>query len=120
MARPLRLEFPGAVYHVAARGEGEQPIFADDADRLEFLSLLYAFCLLDDHYQLLLETPEANLVRGMRRLNGVYTQAFNRRHQRVGHVLQGRYKAVLVEKDAHLLELSAYVVASAVRAKLAR
>jgi REP element-mobilizing transposase RayT len=131
MARPLRLEFPGAVYHVAARGEGEQPIFADDADRLEFLSLLakevrqqgwllYAFCLLDDHYQLLLETPEANLVRGMRRLNGVYTQAFNRRHRRIGHVLQGRYKAVLVEKDAHLLELSAYVVASAVRAKLAR
>jgi putative transposase len=131
MARPLRLEYAGALYHVAARGEGRQALFADDADRLEFLSLLAkevrqqrwllcAFCLLDDHYQLLLETPEPNLVRGMRRLNGVYTQAFNRRHGRAGHVLQGRYKAVLVEKEAYLLDVSRYVVTSAVRAKLAR
>src|SRR5215813_1244417 len=131
MARPLRLEYPGAVYHVAARGEGEQGLFADDHDRLEFLSLLakevrqqrwllYAFCLLKDHYQLLLETPEPNLVRGMRRLNGVYTQAFNRRHGRMGHLLQGRYKAVLVEKEAYLMDLACYVVTSPVRANLAR
>jgi len=131
MARPLRLEYPGAVYHIAARGERREPIFENDADRLEFLSLfskevhqqgwiVYAFCLLDDHYQLLLETPEPNLVRGMRRLNGVYTQAFNRRHGRSGRVLEGRYKAILVEKGSYLLELCRYVVSSPVRAKLAR
>lgn len=131
MARPLRLEYPGAVYHIAARGERRERIFEDDDDRLEFLAMLakevrqqgwivYAFCLLDDHYQLLLETPEPNLVRGMRRLNGVYTQAFNRRRGRTGHVLQGRYKAILVEKDGYLLELCRYVVASPVRAKLVR
>jgi putative transposase len=127
MARPLRLELPGAVYHVAARGEGDRPIFEDDEDRLAFLSLLakevdqqgwllYAFVLLDDHYQLLLETPEPNLVRGMRRLNGVYTQTFNRRHGRGGRVLQGRYKAALVEKERYLLDLSRHVVLSPLRA----
>jgi REP element-mobilizing transposase RayT len=131
MARPLRLEYPGAVYHIAARGERREVIFEDDDDRLEFLSMLakevhqqgwilYAFILLDDHYQLLLETPEPNLVRGMRRLNGVYTQAFNRRRGRSGHVLRGRYKAILVEKDSYLLELCRYVVSTPVRAKLVR
>jgi REP-associated tyrosine transposase len=131
MARPLRLEYPGAVYHIAARGERRELIFEDDDDRLAFLSMLakevrqqgwilYAFCLLGDHYQMLLETPEPNLVRGMRRLNGVYTQAFNRRRGRSGHVLQGRYKAILVEKDGYLLELCRYVVATPVRAKLVR
>jgi REP element-mobilizing transposase RayT len=131
MARPLRLEYPGALYHIAARGERRVSIFEDDDDRLRFLSLLaqevqqqgwilYAFCLLNDHYQLLLETPEPNLVRGMRRLNGVYTQVFNRRHGRSGRVLRGRYKATLVEKDRHLLELCCYIVSSALRAKLVR
>lgn len=128
MARPLRLEFPGAVYHVTARGDRREPIFLDDADRLAFIDLLarevtqqgwvlYAFCLMDNHYHLLLETPEANLVRGMRRLNGVYTQAFNRRHRLVGHLLQGRYKSILVDKDAYLRELCRYVVLNPVRVK---
>ncbi len=127
MARPLRLEFPGAVYHITARGDRQEAIFDDGDDRLAFLELLarevgqqgwllYAFCLMDNHYHLLLETPEPNLVRGMRRLNGVYTQAFNRRHKRVGHVLQGRYKAILVDKDSYLLELCRYVVLNPVRA----
>jgi REP element-mobilizing transposase RayT len=130
MARPLRIEFPGAVYHVTARGDRREPIFEHYDDRLLFLDLLakevaqqhwlvYAFCLLDNHYHLLLETPEPNLVKGMRRLNGVYTQAFNRRHDRVGHVLQGRYKSILVDKDTHLLELTRYVVLNPVRAGMA-
>ena len=127
MGRPLRLEFHGAVYHVTARGDRQEAIFEDDDDRLAFIDLLakevsqqgwllYAFCLMDNHYHLLLETPEPTLVRGMRRLNGVYTQAFNRRHGRVGHVLQGRYKAILVDKDSYLLELCRYVVLNPVRA----
>jgi REP element-mobilizing transposase RayT len=127
MSRPLRLEFAGALYHLSARGERQEPIFEDDQDRLIFLDLLakevlqqgwvlYAFCLMGNHYHLLLETPEPNLVQGMRRLNGVYTQAFNRRHRRVGPVLQGRYKSILVEKDAYLRELCRYVVLNPVRA----
>ena len=129
MARPLRLEFPGAVYHLTARGDRREPIFADESDRLLFLELLgkevrqqgwllYAYCLMDNHYHLLLETPEPNLARGMRRLNGVYTQVFNRRHQQVGHLLQGRYKSILVDKDSYLMELCRYVVLNPVRAKM--
>lgn len=128
MARPLRLEFPGAVYHITARGDAQEDIYRDDADRLLFLDLLgkevrqqrwrlYAYCLMDNHYHLLLETPEGNLVAGMRRFNGVYTQAFNRRHGRVGHVFQGRYKSIVVDKDAYLLELSRYIVLNPVRAR---
>ena len=131
MARPLRLEFSGAVYHVTARGDRRGDIFRDDHDRTRFLALLgrevdqqhwllYAYCLMGNHYHLLLETPEANLSRGMRRLNGVYTQAFNRRHGLSGHVLQGRYKAILVDRDAYLLELCRYVVLNPVRAGIVR
>jgi REP element-mobilizing transposase RayT len=127
MARPLRLQFPGAVYHVTARGNARQCIFLDDHDRHRFIDLLakeieqqqwlcYAWCLMDNHYHLLFETPEANLVAGMRRLNQVYTQSFNRRHDRVGHLLQGRYKSIVVEKQSHLLELTRYVVLNPVRA----
>jgi putative transposase len=127
MARPLRLEFPSAVYHVTARGDRREAIFLDDEDRQRFIHLLgkeveqqrwllYAYCLMDNHYHLLLETPEPNLGRGMRRLNGVYTQAFNRRHGLVGHVLQGRYKSILVDRDAYLLELCRYVVLNPIRA----
>ena len=110
MARPLRIEFPGAVYHITARGNSRQDIFIDDHDRELFLGVLgkvasrfqlvvYAYCLMGNHYHLLLETPEANLSKALRQLNGVFTQAFNRRHGRVGHVLQGRFKAILVEAD---------------------
>ena len=131
MARPLRIEFRGALYHVTARGNARSDIFRDDADRRLFLSVLdrvvsrfqlrlYAYCLMDNHYHLLLETPEANLSKAMRQLNGVYTQAFNRRHGKVGHVLQGRFKAILVDRDSYLLELCRYVVLNPVRAKLTR
>ncbi|MFH7321513.1 transposase [Desulfurivibrio sp. D14AmB] len=127
MARPLRLEYPGAVYHVTARGNARQAIFADDADREKFLAILgatvgryhwlcHAYCLMGNHYHLLLETPEPNLSLGMRMLNGVYTQAYNRNHGVTGHVFQGRYKAVLIEKEAHLLELCRYIVLNPVAA----
>ena len=131
MARPLRLEFAGALYHLTARGNARADIFADDADRRLFLELLgkeivqqgwrcYAYCLMDNHYHLLIETPEPNLVAGMRRFNGVYTQAFNRRHGRVGHVFQGRYKSILVDKDSYGLELSRYIVLNPVRARMVK
>jgi len=127
MSRPLRLEYPGALYHVTSRGNARASIFLDDADRAQFIRLLkdevmqqgwicFAWCLMDNHYHFLIETPEGNLSRGMQRLNGRYTQHFNRSHGRVGHVFQGRYKAILVEKESHLLELCRYVVLNPVRA----
>ena len=129
MARPLRIEFSGAVYHVTSRGNARQDIVVDDKDHTSFLALLahvidrygwvcHAYCLMDNHYHLLLETPTPNLSQGMRQLNGRYTQAFNRRHHRVGHLFQGRFTAILVEKEAHLLELCRYVVLNPVRAKM--
>jgi len=131
MARPLRIEYEGAVYHVTSRGNAGQQIFVDDEDRHGFLEVLsdtverfawicHAYCLMSNHFHLLLETPDANLSRGMRQLNGVYTQRFNRRHRRAGHVLQGRFKSILVEKESHLLELVRYVVLNPVRAKMVR
>ena len=129
MARPLRLSFPGAVYHVTSRGNARHDIVADDRDRSQWLSLLahvvdrygwlcHAYCLMDNHYHLVIETPKPNLSIGMRQLNGRYTQAYNRRHEQVGHVFQGRFTAILVEKDAHLRELCRYVVLNPVRAKI--
>ena len=129
MARPLRLEFPGAIYHVTSRGNARADIFLGDVDRDVFLSILadtaarhnwfcHAYCLMGNHYHLLIETPDPNLSLGMRQLNGVYTQAFNRQHQRCGHVFQGRYKAILVEKDTHLLQLCRYVVLNPVAAEM--
>ncbi|MEF8982615.1 transposase [Thiohalorhabdus sp.] len=129
MARPLRIEYPGALYHVTARGNARGWIYLDDADREAFCGLLgevvasfnwvlHAYCLMGNHYHLLVATPDANLGRGMRHLNGVYTQRFNRRHHRSGHVLQGRYKAILVEEEAYLLELARYIVLNPVRAGL--
>lgn len=130
MARPLRIEFAGALYHVTARGDGREDIFSDDRDRITLLGILsqacqrfvvscHAYCLMSNHYHLLLETAEPNLARTLRHLNGVYTQRFNRRHERVGHVFQGRYKAILVERDAYYLEVVRYVLLNPVRAKLA-
>ena len=131
MARPLRIEFAGALYHLTARGNGRQSIYLDADDRELFLSVLgqvcehfnwvcHAYCLMGNHYHLLVETREGNLSQGMRQLNGVYTQGFNRNHRRVGHVFQGRYKAILVDKDSYLLELARYIVLNPVRAKAAR
>lgn len=129
MARPLRLEYRGAVYHVTSRGNARRDIVHDDRDRMLFLGRLahvidrfnwrcHAYCLMDNHYHLLIETPQPNLSQGMRQLNGTYTQAINRRHRRGGHLFQGRFTAILVEKEAHLLELCRYVVLNPVRAKL--
>ncbi len=131
MARPLRIQFEDAVYHITSRGNAGQGIFLDDQDRRVLLATLgevvercgwicHAYCLMSNHYHLLIETPSPNLARGMQLLNGVYTQRFNRHHKRFGHVLQGRYKAILVEKESHLLELARYVVLNPVRARMVR
>lgn len=129
MTRPLRLDFPGALYHVTARGDRREPIVEDDADRLAWVDLLgrvarrfgwrvQAWVLMSNHYHLVLETPDARLSEGMRQLNGVWSQAFNRRHGRVGHVFQGRFKAIFVERESFLLELARYVVLNPVRARM--
>lgn len=131
MSRPLRIEFAGALYHLTSRGDGREDIYLNDADRLLFLQVLgevcerfnwacHAYCLMSNHYHLLVETREGNLAQGMRQLNGVYTQGFNRQHRRVGHVFQGRYKAILVHKDSYLLELARYIVLNPVRAQMVR
>jgi len=128
MARPLRIEYPGAVYHITVRGNARKRICRDDHDKQVFLSTLssvvkkyswicHAYCLMDNHYHLLIETPDANLARGMRQLNGTYTQRFNIRHERPGHIFQGRYKAILVDKETYFLELCRYIVLNPVRAK---
>ena len=128
MARPLRIEYEGALYHVTARGNARKPIFKDDEDRLIFFRVLiqvkrrynwiyHAYCLMDNHYHLIAETPEANLSKGMRHVNGVYTQLFNKRHNQVGHLFQGRYKAILIDRENYLLEVCRYVVLNPVRAR---
>jgi putative transposase len=107
MARPLRIEYPGAVYHVTSRGNEKRAIFKDDHDRENFLdtlrrlnkrytSICHGYCLTGNHYHLLIETPDGNLSIGMGQLNGVYTQLFNKRHKRTGHLFQGSYKAILI------------------------
>jgi len=129
MARPLRIEYAGALYHVTSRGDRREDIFLDDDDRHIWLEIFaqvcsrfnwrcHAWCLMDNHYHIVIETIEGNLSQGMRQLNGVYTQTSNRKHQRVGHVFQGRYKAILVDKDSYLLELCRYVVLNPVRARM--
>ena len=131
MARPLRIEFEGAVYHITSRGNAREEIFPNDEDRSAFLAtfgetvnrhgwICHGYCLMPNHYHLLLETPAPNLSSGMQLLNGVYTQRLNRHHKRYGHVLQGRFKSILVEKESHLLELARYIVLNPVRAKMVR
>ena len=129
MARPIRIEYAGAVYHVTSRGNNRNLIFIDDVDRQTFLDIVdsvnrkynflcHAYCLMDNHYHLLIETPDGNLAKGMRQINGVYSQGFNRRHKSVGHLLQGRYKSILIQRDSHLLEVCRYVVLNPVRARV--
>lgn len=131
MSRPLRIELAGGLYHVTSRGDRREDIYQDDADREVWLRLLaqccerfnwaiHAWCQMSNHYHLIIETPEGNLSAGMRQLNGVYTQLVNRRHGRVGHVFQGRYKGILVERDSYLLELARYVVLNPVRAGMVK
>ena len=129
MARQLRVEFEGAVYGVTSRGNARQPIFLDDLDRSWFLAGLlqvveryecvcHTYCLMGNHYHAVIETPRANLSLALRQLNGTYAARFNRRHGRVGHVFQGRFHSVLVEKERHALELARYTVLNPVRAGL--
>lgn len=131
MSRPLRLEFPGAFYHITSRGDRREPVYLNQTDFKDFLDLFsdvceryhwrcHAYCLMTNHYHLLIESIDGNLSAGMRHLNGVYTQRFNKRHQHVGHVFQGRFKAILVDADAHLLELARYVVLNPVRANMVK
>lgn len=129
MARPLRIEFAGGLYHVTSRGNRREDIYCDDADRTTWLRLFgevcarfnwvcHAWCQMTNHYHVVVETVDGHLSDGMRHLNGVYTQRFNRRHDRVGHVFQGRYSAILVERESYLLELARYVVLNPLRANL--
>ena len=131
MARPLRIEFAGGLYHITSRGNAQQDIYTDNHDRATFLGLMdkthtrfdwhvHAYCLMGNHYHLLIETGTPTLARGMKLLNGSYTQFFNRKHRRVGHLFQGRYKAILVDKESYLLELARYIVLNPVRARMVR
>lgn len=131
MARPLRLEYAGALYHVTSQGDHREDIYWNEDDRADWLEVLgtvcdrfnwvvHAWCQMTNHYHLLVETMDGNLSRGMRQLNGLYTQRFNRRHSMVGHLFQGRYKAILAQKEAYLLELARYVVLNPLRAQLAK
>ena len=129
MARRLRFEIPGGLYHITSRGNERRAIFRDDRDRQRLLAVMsatvdefgwqvHAYCLMPNHYHLLVETPQPNISRGMMKVNGIYAQAFNIRHKRAGHVFQGRFHSVFVDKDDYLLRLSRYIVLNPVRAKL--
>ena len=126
MARALRIQYPGAIYHVTCRGNEQRDIFQDDADRQRFLQLLtqsltiykvklHSYVLMTNHFHLLVETALGNLAEFMRHFNITYTGSFNRRHQRTGHLYQGRYKSLLVDKEAYLTALSRYLHLNPVR-----
>jgi putative transposase len=128
MSRPLRIQYPGAIYHVSCRGNERKAIFRDDQDRNTFLDMLknsreiyqvilYAWVLMENHFHLLLETPLGNLDQFMRRFNISYTAYFNRKYQRVGHLYQGRYKSILVERESYLSELSRYIHLNPIRVR---
>jgi REP element-mobilizing transposase RayT len=127
MARPLRIEYPGAFYHVTSRGNEQKDVFKSQKDREKFLSYLesaterysaviHAYCLMSNHYHFLLETPVGNLSQIMRHINGAYTTYFNIKRKRAGHLFQGRFKAILVEADEYATELSRYIHLNPVRA----
>lgn len=131
MARPQRIEYPGAFYHITSRGNEKGATFWHDRDRRKFLSLIdgvhqrykiliHAFVLMHNHYHLLMETPQGNLSKVMHDLNSSYTGFINAIHERVGHLFQGRFKGILVDRDSYLLELSRYIHLNPVRAKIVR
>ena len=129
MSRPHRILAAGALYHVMARGNAKMTIYCDDVDRERFLTVLetvveqhriecHSYCLMSNHYHLVIRTPEPNLSAAIHYLNGVYAQWWNKRHKRVGHVLAERFKAQLIQRDGYFLEACRYVVLNAVRAGL--
>lgn len=131
MARPLRIEYPGAFYHITSRGNAKQNIFKTKNDFIDFLNILnenierynwkcYAYCLMSNHYHLLIKTLDPNLSQGMRQLNGIYTQKFNYKHKTVGHLFQGRYKAILIDEEKYFYELVRYIVLNPVRANMVK
>lgn len=131
MARPPRIEYEDAFYHITARGNARNRIFADDFDREMFLDIVkaahkrfgfivHAFVLMDNHYHFLLQTPRPNLSASMRDINGIYTQSFNRRHKRVGHIFQGRFKPIVVNRDEHYIELIRYIHLNPWRARMVK
>ncbi len=126
MGRSLRIQYPGAYYHVTSRGNERKAIFKTKGDRKGFLSylksaylrygaIIHVYCLMNNHYHLLIETPKGNLSQIMRHINGAYTTFFNVKHKRAGHLFQGRYKAILVDADAYAVELSRYIHLNPVR-----
>jgi REP element-mobilizing transposase RayT len=130
MARPLRIEFPGAIYHVTSRGNERKTVFKSQRDREKFLSYLesateryeaviHVYCLMDNHYHLLIETPAGNLSQIMHHVNGAYTTYFNTKQSRAGHLFQGRYKAILIDADEYAKELSRYIHLNPVRVGIA-
>lgn len=125
----MRIEYPGALYHVYARGNARNSVFIDDSDKIRFLRdikdtfeqynfLCYSYCLMSNHYHILLETPEGNLSSGMHRLNCTYASYFNWKYDIVGHVFQGRYKSIVVQRENYLMELCRYIVLNPLRAGL--
>lgn len=127
MTRPLRLKIPGGLYHIYARGIDRRDIFRENSDREKFLKILensikisnwkcYAYCLMNNHYHILIESSDGNTSRGMHHLNGVYAQYFNWKHDRTGHLFQGRFRAILVDRENYFLELCRYIVLNPVRA----
>jgi putative transposase len=127
LARQLRIEYPGAFYHITSRGNQKQPVFLSPWDKARFLDyikeahdkfdfLIHAYCLMENHYHLMLETKQANLSRGMHFLNTAYTIYFNGRHNKVGHLFQGRFKGILIEAETYAQELSRYIHLNPVRA----
>ena len=129
MGRPLRIVYPGAYYHVTSRGNERKDVFMSQKDREQFLSYLesavnrydaviHAYCLMSNHYHLILETPSGNLSKIMQHINGAYTNYFNLKRKRCGHLFQGRFKAILVEADEYAQELSRYIHLNPVRATI--
>ena len=129
MARPLRVEYPGAFYHVIARGNNREKLFKNNYDNEKFIEylekaverfsiIIHTYCLMSNHYHLLVETPDANLSKAMQWVNVSYATYFNKKHRRHGHLFQGRFKAILIDADVYLKHLSRYIHLNPVRAKM--
>ena len=129
MARPLRIQYPGALYHITSRGNERKNIYLDDSDTKKFLEILeayhdrlgiliYCYVLMNNHYHIVIETPKGNLLKVMHGINTGYTGYFNRKYGQVGHLFQGRYKGILIHKESYLLEVCRYVHLNPVRARI--